>query len=165
MTPAEYLIEVARTMSPHCTKTTLGLGLLGEAGEVCDLVKKAFERDQPMDPDKLIHELGDVLWYVAARSLDRAYDTKDPDPDFAALVRAGSVASAQRRALSLADLVVDLAGTAYCTVYARADPYDDLVIGRIVALCERISPPATLEEVMAANVAKLRVRYPDGFAV
>lgn len=42
------------------------LGLAGEAGEVADLIKKAVFHQHGLDRDKLIKELGDVLWYVAA---------------------------------------------------------------------------------------------------
>ena len=41
------------------------LGLAGEAGECCDLVKKRFYQDNREIKDELIDELGDVMWYVA----------------------------------------------------------------------------------------------------
>lgn len=44
------------------------LGLTGEAGEVADIVKKVVHHRHPLDGaarEKLIKELGDVLWYVA----------------------------------------------------------------------------------------------------
>jgi len=42
------------------------LGLAGEAGEVANLVKKGVFHRHGVDEAKLIDELGDVLWYVAA---------------------------------------------------------------------------------------------------
>lgn len=42
-----------------------GQGLAGEAGEVCDLLKKVHGHGQPYDGEKLKKELGDCLWYLA----------------------------------------------------------------------------------------------------
>lgn len=41
------------------------LGLAGEAGECCDIVKKHYYQDGREYQDKLLDELGDVMWYVA----------------------------------------------------------------------------------------------------
>ncbi len=41
-----------------------GLGLTGEAGEVADIIKKAY-RDEVFHPQDLKLELGDVQWYIA----------------------------------------------------------------------------------------------------
>lgn len=41
------------------------LGLNGEAGQAADYWKKIKYHGHQMDKDKIIHELGDVLWYLA----------------------------------------------------------------------------------------------------
>ena len=41
------------------------LGLVGEAGEVAEKVKK-FYRDNEISSDEIVKELGDVLFYVTA---------------------------------------------------------------------------------------------------
>lgn len=42
------------------------LGLVGEAGEVGELVEKGVFHDHGVDRELLKKELGDCLWYVAA---------------------------------------------------------------------------------------------------
>lgn len=41
------------------------LGLAGETGEVCDLLKKALHHGHPLNDEELKKELGDVLHYLS----------------------------------------------------------------------------------------------------
>ena len=41
------------------------LGLAGEAGEVCDVLKKWQYQGHEFDEDALVNEAGDLLWYIA----------------------------------------------------------------------------------------------------
>ena len=41
------------------------IGLNGEAGEVADILKKHLFQGHELNREKLIDELGDVLWYIA----------------------------------------------------------------------------------------------------
>lgn len=41
------------------------LGLAGESGECCDIVKKYKYQGHELDKEHLKDELGDVLWYIA----------------------------------------------------------------------------------------------------
>ena len=41
------------------------LGLVEEAGEVAGLRKRFLRDEGNIEPEKLVKELGDVLWYVA----------------------------------------------------------------------------------------------------
>jgi len=41
------------------------LGLAGECGECCDIVKKNRFQGHELDKEHLKDELGDVLWYIA----------------------------------------------------------------------------------------------------
>ena len=64
----EFQIKALRTankLTPEQMVLNGVLGLNGEAGEIADLYKKATFQGHEFDDDKMINELGDVLWYVA----------------------------------------------------------------------------------------------------
>jgi NTP pyrophosphatase (non-canonical NTP hydrolase) len=65
MTLDEYQKEAARTAAGISVHVAT-LGLAGESGEVCELVKKYLGHGAGIDPQRVCEELGDVLWYVAA---------------------------------------------------------------------------------------------------
>ena len=64
-----YQVKAQRTSNKDASKKDHLLngllGLAGEAGECCDLVKKHLFQDHREFEEKLVEELGDVLWYVA----------------------------------------------------------------------------------------------------
>ncbi len=104
MHPNTYQQLAARTLTqkpeaPLDDTTTMlawnALGLVGEAGEVAEHIKKAIFHGHQLDQEMLKKEMGDVLWYVAA-------------------------------------------------------------------LCTNLD--LSMEEVMQANIEKLKMRYPDGFS-
>lgn len=45
--------------------TNCALGLAGETGQVVYLVKAYTFKGKDLDKEKLVHELGDVLWYLS----------------------------------------------------------------------------------------------------
>ncbi len=66
MTLQEYQTLAMRTHVPSAVRLyQYGLGLAGESGEVCDLIKKYLGHGHELDVEKLKLELGDVLWYIA----------------------------------------------------------------------------------------------------
>lgn len=80
MTINEYQKKAQRTSStktPTHKLTNACLGLAGETGEVCDLLKKALFQGHELDADKLIEEAGDCAWYLAelAAALDVSLET------------------------------------------------------------------------------------------
>jgi len=51
-------------------------GLTGESGELADLIKKHVFQGHPLHTDKVVSELGDILWYVClmAESIGKSLD-------------------------------------------------------------------------------------------
>ena len=80
MTLNEYQQKAQRTsrndLSPDDHIFNAMLGLAGETGECCDLLKKCFYQDGRYIVDSMLDELGDVLWYVAeaASALNKSLD-------------------------------------------------------------------------------------------
>lgn len=69
MTMNEYQKAALRTAKPHMDVYAQmqegALGLCGEAGEVADYIKKGIYQGRVMKTDRLVEEIGDVLWYAA----------------------------------------------------------------------------------------------------
>jgi NTP pyrophosphatase (non-canonical NTP hydrolase) len=88
MTLNEYQTESRKTAQyidgpagQHKLPYYPALGLMGEAGEVAEKVKKALrDNNEVMDPARLSEvkkELGDVLWYVAQLCTDFGFSLDD----------------------------------------------------------------------------------------
>lgn len=53
------------------------LGLMGEAGEISEKVKKWMRGDKELDREGLLAEMGDPLWYLASLADDLGYTLQD----------------------------------------------------------------------------------------
>ena len=53
------------------------LGLTGESGECADIVKKSLFQGHDLNQEKLMDELGDVIWYVALTAKGLGYTLED----------------------------------------------------------------------------------------
>ena len=53
------------------------MGLAGESGECIDMVKKQLFQGHLLDRDKMLDELGDVLWYIAITAAGLGIDLND----------------------------------------------------------------------------------------
>ena len=52
-------------MSQRDTHMSWSLAIAGEAGELANLTKKVFVHGHAYDQDRVVDELGDILWYIA----------------------------------------------------------------------------------------------------
>ena len=50
------------------------LGLVGEAGECADMIKKHLFQEHELDEQHLVKELGDICWYLAIAADALGYD-------------------------------------------------------------------------------------------
>ena len=81
MTGTEYQKLAMRTNKPEATQEENlingCLGLAGEAGEVCDIVKKYVFQGHNLETQRIVDELSDVLWYVALTATAISWDLND----------------------------------------------------------------------------------------
>lgn len=77
----EYQELAQRTSNPMLTEEqhllNAMLGLAGETGECCDLVKKGLYQDGREIGDKLFDELSDVMWYIAEAAAAMGWQMDD----------------------------------------------------------------------------------------
>jgi len=53
------------------------MGLSGESGECIDMMKKHLFQGHQLDNEKMMDELGDVLWYIAITAEGLGYELND----------------------------------------------------------------------------------------
>ena len=134
------------------------LGLIGETGEVSDLIKKSRFQGHQLGVVHLMRELGDVLWYVAlgVYAIKGDYGLEDAVDEAADFMNIPLEMSASAVIFLMTDTIATLAN--HCYVNEDAIPLFGRMIQYIEALAIRYG--STLEAVMKANIAKLEERYP-----
>lgn len=178
----EYARLAMRTSPQGHNRVMNGcLGLIGEAGEIVDVVKKyLFQSGEnpPFPTDKLTDEGGDVLWYCVELLTGLGWE---PDEIGALWERTHQDYIRDLREdteqMRLTDLVVCLSDACHRPYHilhgmdeippgARADMLAaTTAIGIMAAIGEalRVHCGASLKDAMERNIEKLRRRYPDGF--
>lgn len=142
------------------------MGLIGESGEVVDIVKKwKFQSGDhaQLQKDKLIEELGDVLWYCAEISTAQM-------AEMIPVIRAMGLEEIQYdgklhiEALFLAKLAQSMTDAwLYPDEYTPEPLYIVACIIDLIGYMLKTYCGSTLEECMERNIEKLKRRYPDGF--
>lgn len=167
----EYQRLAMRTSPDNHDRLKNGcLGLIGESGEIVDVIKKWMFQSvngTPLPVEKLVDEMGDVMWYCA--EVATGLDMPLQDALVGRVPGLGNVSPACDAMDDLAVMLVHDAASAY-DYFVRFDDdtarmygvwhmhhlYDGLVL-----LCDMIGE--NTERVMEGNLVKLKKRYPDGF--
>ncbi len=142
------------------------MGLIGESGEVLDLIKKwKFQsgNNAEFPNKKLIEELGDVLWYcaeVCQETNDNLYSLYND----AGFERMSYDNILHVDAIFLCKLAVTVSDCwMYPDDYSIGIPYTISAIVDVIRHILRCYCGSNLEECMTQNIEKLKRRYPDGF--
>ena len=163
MTLTEYAQLAQRTASTKTKEDKIGhgmLGLIGEAGEIIDIIKKQKYMGMPeaLAREKMVDEAGDFVWYLV--ELCTGFDLNIEDTFYVA---------AEWHTLndSVEDAAVDLAGLSL-------DLHDsnDGNLMDFDSICDVVCCYLDLlklakidgQEVLTHNIEKLRKRYPEGFS-
>lgn len=140
------------------------LGLIGESGEIVDIVKKyMFQSGEnpPFPKDKFIKEMGDVLWYCAetVSGMELELGTVlSPEK----LYRLAGNTDVEFVAVTLSVQAAHVYNDFFCHHGTEAALYGICnIYSALLRLCDLIG--TTIDEVADANIEKLKKRYPDGF--
>jgi NTP pyrophosphatase (non-canonical NTP hydrolase) len=150
---------------------TAALGLFGEGGEVVDLVKKHYAQGHDLPKDKLVKELGDCYWYVArgftAIELEIGNELHvTPEYDYFDAMGSNQLV---RGCLLLSKSVGDFSDFVdidTCFNGVEQDTFYFVLVdiaNHLYTICKVLG--VTIDEVLEANITKLKDRYPDGFKV
>lgn len=164
----EYKNEALKTASPGMTFEIVALGIAGETGEVCDLVKKHIGHGHPLDKSKLVKELGDLLWYaVVGIAKEGALPFEELDVRMATLRFEGSSKSQKEFQKQMEDLCLLLgqrSGSVSTSVLYGCSGYRYMEsIVEIIVLFARLLDE-TLSSIADKNIEKLRARYGEKFS-
>jgi len=161
----EYQQQALRTSPDDHNRVLNGcLGLIGESGELVDIMKKHMfqsKADTPLPVDKLIEEMGDVMWYIAETASGMGYSLK------CALLASGK--RSFRENITVDQYAVTLVSTATSVYTSALVTHHEIgaleslcfLYDLLCAMCASIG--TTIEHVQEVNIEKLKRRYPDGF--
>ena len=145
------------------------LGLIGETGELVDLLKKHDYQSEPGMPfpmDAVINELGDVMWYLEELA-DGMNTTMNMISDLTFLGYDDLTRHAKQLP-SPRKIILNLSAHAYKirrAVEKRNRDEIELQMRRMLLNCAWMARVAgvPMSEVAQRNIDKLKKRYPDGF--
>lgn len=184
----QRLAMITNGQREHDAMLIMGaMGLLGETGEINDLMKKSRFHKHELSLDSLQSEIGDTMWYVAllctALQFNLADVATELEYEIGAMRKAGPKEQQERLALTVLKLGVEageiskhLINTRYAHFwfgFAGASYYEELPLQHLKnrlglfvrfvnVLCWLVG--LSFDEMLEANISKLRKRYPEGFS-
>lgn len=180
MNPTEYqnaILKFANTsLSAPARLDNWSMGLMGECGEVIDLLKKFEYHGHTINTAKLIKEMGDVCFYLAIYCHDVGIDF---DKVMAYRYPDGLPYPERLLTLSIATISRELFGFVHrlnaSVEEIKSTKYDDhtWAMACFMSSAKGIYGVLTvmgvvygidMDNVLKENVAKLSARYPDGFS-
>ncbi|UZT28588.1 nucleotide pyrophosphohydrolase [Bacillus phage vB_BceS_LY5] len=166
MLPNKYQEMSRRTAPKDMSILNIALGLVGEAGEIADLIKKQEYHGHPINLPEIKKELGDLLWYFARLcDYNNSKFSEDISQTFQALQKEGSkgiVADGIIKTVIILNMHVNyISGDIMLTGNGE---YSDAIM--VFACIAKIAThfDIDLEEVAGLNIEKLYKRFPEGFS-
>lgn len=173
---ADYIPLAMRTCRPlpvadHINH--MGLGIVGEMGEIVDQLKKAYIYGKPLDQVNIIEEVGDVAYYVAGivnlfPSLHGFLDSAEL-PNSVNLERLHEAKSKVTRTIllntmSATNLVVDLGVIVDVDGIASEDAESVAKTLCMFLYATTVLLDVDLGQACEVNIAKLAKRYGDKYS-
>ena len=145
MSPTDYQRAAARTLPdiPHRDRLSmLALGVVGEWAEYEQALDAATKRE----------EAGDVLWYLAGLCTMLGVDM-------------AILAGVDHSKMLIVDALGDICETTKKHLYHGKDLNRIRILRGCAKIYAVVAMHEPIAEIMAANIDKLRKRWPDGFGV
>lgn len=171
MDAMQYQAEAGRTLNNAPYQMALANYVLGVLGEVYELaaVREAWfgakgREDLLETMARVEDETGDVWWYIAATCSTLGVSLRD-------VVEAGGLALSRKKSQLYTGVPTAVGALAEMakkeSFHGRPAMRENwvAVLADVAAWLLLVDGAEKLERVWAQNIAKLRVRYPDGFVV
>ena len=150
----KYRIDARKTLPEKMSKKSIEMmvefGIIGELGEVIDLLKKALFQGHTIDTEKLTLELGDCFWYLFVNI---------PSDEMAKV----SESLVSSLLYNEAEEQIDAQAIQFYAKQIIRGRSSEIRPAQMAALC--ISLNIDPFDAMRANIEKLRKRYGNKFIV
>ncbi|USL89275.1 nucleotide pyrophosphohydrolase [Bacillus phage vB_BceS_LY1] len=168
MLPNQYQELSRRTAPADISLSNIVLGLIGEGGEIADLVKKQVYHNHPVDTKfkvNLVKEIGDYMWYIA-RLLDRHGTPFAPEHMSFDFIQRNTAKKVEVTGITNVAL---LFGFKNGVLASRVLNDNSIMEWDVIAAFNCVCAIAQhyevrIEDAAINNIIKLSERYPQGFS-